>query len=163
MQPKAKIRLDSIETLQKTLEALPEHRQEEVTKVQAIRMLAPQIHAMQSKGYNLASIAAVLSERGIAVSAGALKSYLSHSRGGEDRKTRGRKSRPAAASVARPAPARAGDPEASAASSVASTVSSSASPIGPREGAQPHPAPKPAGGFAERRSAFVPRKDSDDI
>ena len=66
----------SIEQLQRTLENTPARRVEEVTKVEAIRMLSPQIHAMRSKGYGLGAIAGVLSENDIAVTAVTLKGYL---------------------------------------------------------------------------------------
>ena len=42
-----------IERLQRTLENVPESRVEEVTTVEAVRMLTSEIHAMQAKGYSL--------------------------------------------------------------------------------------------------------------
>src|SRR5580658_2593202 len=90
--PPRKIPIAAIERLQRTLESTPECRIEEVTKVEAIRMLSTQIHAMQSKGYGLGAIAGLLSENGIAVTAVTLKGYLKEFRatGG---KTSARKSR----------------------------------------------------------------------
>ena len=71
-----KIPIATIEQLQRTLESKPECHIEEVTKVEAIRMLSAQIHAMRSKGYGLRAIADVLSENGVAVTAVTLKGYL---------------------------------------------------------------------------------------
>src|ERR1700677_2891697 len=71
-----KIPIAAIERLQRTLESTPECRIEEVTKVEAIRMLSAQIQAMRSKGYGLGAIAGLLSENGIAVTAVTLKGYL---------------------------------------------------------------------------------------
>jgi precorrin-6B methylase 1 len=57
-------------------EQLPECHTEPVTKKDAIRMLVRPILAMQSKGSTLAAIAALLSERGIAMTALVLRNYL---------------------------------------------------------------------------------------
>ncbi len=79
MQPR-KIRVADIERLRRTLENVPEHRVEEVTTVQAVRMLTSEIHAMQAKGYGLPAIAELLSENGVVVTAATLKSYLSQAK-----------------------------------------------------------------------------------
>ena len=49
MQPR-KIRVADIERLRRTLDNVPESRVEEVTTVEAVRMLTSEIHAMQAKG-----------------------------------------------------------------------------------------------------------------
>jgi hypothetical protein len=93
MQPR-KMPMAAIEERQRAFEGVPECRVEEVTKVQAIRMLVPQIHAMQSKGYNLRAIAGMLSEHGIAVTSVTLKSYLNQVKVRRGKKASGqRKSR----------------------------------------------------------------------
>ncbi len=51
-----------------------------MTKTEAIRMLVPHILGMRAKGYRLADIAKMLSDRGIPVSAAALQKHLSHVR-----------------------------------------------------------------------------------
>ena len=48
-----------------------------MTKSQAIQRLLPQIRASQSKGYTLAEIGRVLTERGIPVTTGALRAHVS--------------------------------------------------------------------------------------
>jgi hypothetical protein len=45
------IRVADIERLQRTMESVPEQRVEEVTTMQAVRILSSQIHGMQAKGY----------------------------------------------------------------------------------------------------------------
>ena len=48
MNAKTKIRLDSIEQAHRALEALPEHRPEELTKTQAVQKLIAPIRATQN-------------------------------------------------------------------------------------------------------------------
>jgi hypothetical protein len=52
MQPRM-IRVADIERLQRTMEIVPEQRVEEVTTLQAVRMLSSQVRGMQAKGYSL--------------------------------------------------------------------------------------------------------------
>jgi hypothetical protein len=77
MTAKPRIRIDLIDEVQGVLEALPQHQPDEVTKSQAIQRLVPQIRASRSKGYSLSAIGKVLTERGIPVTTGALRAYLS--------------------------------------------------------------------------------------
>jgi len=79
MQPR-KIRVADIERLRRTLENVPESRVEEVTTVQAVRMLTSEIYAMQAKGYGLRAIAELLSENSVVVTAATLKNYLSQAK-----------------------------------------------------------------------------------
>jgi hypothetical protein len=72
MQPR-KIRVADIKRLRRTLENVPESRVEEVTTVQAVRMLTSEIHAMQAKGYGLRAIAELLSENSVVVTTATLK------------------------------------------------------------------------------------------
>jgi hypothetical protein len=68
--------LDALERISREVEELPLSRPEEVTTGEAVRLVIPQVHAMQSKGYSLPAIAKFLSERGVAVTAVALRRYL---------------------------------------------------------------------------------------
>ena len=79
MRPR-KIRVADIERLRRTLENVPENRVEEVTTVQAVRMLTSEIHAMQAKGYGLRAIAELLSENSVIVTTATLKTYLSQAK-----------------------------------------------------------------------------------
>jgi hypothetical protein len=86
-----KVRLEVIEQRQLALEALPEYRAQEVTKVQAVRMLLTQIRATRAKGYSLEAIGKVLSERGIPITAAALRAYVSETKGRATRKKKNRR------------------------------------------------------------------------
>lgn len=168
MDPRTKLRLEAVEALKRHLEALPPHREEAVTKLQAVRMLVPDIQAMQSKGYSLGAIAECLSERGLPISAVALKSYLSHVKGGVANKKGRRKLRRSGETVA---------------SEKASPVAVRGAGRGgvafeeleapprreERRSAEPGKAlpkasaPAAVVAVADRKSMFVPRPDSDDI
>ena len=55
-------------------------RSTRVTTAEAVRMLSPEIHAMQAKGYGLPAIAAHLSDNGLAMTTKTLKTYLTEAR-----------------------------------------------------------------------------------
>ena len=80
MTAKPKFRLDLIDQAHRALEALPEHRPEELTKAQAIEKLIAPIRASQAKGYSLTAIGKVLSDNGIPITPGALRLYVSGTR-----------------------------------------------------------------------------------
>ena len=177
MQPR-KIRVADVERLQHTLANVPEHRAEEVTTVQAIRMLSPQIHAMHAKGYALGAIAELLSENGVPVTATTLKTYLSQSktsgrgRGGKNPSRRravpapeveapGNASKSVAADSAGPRDAQQGvRVVAKAAPAVATPPSPAAATMAPKG---TPPTTRPADEGSTRRSAFVPKEDTRDI
>jgi hypothetical protein len=83
MQPR-KIRVADIERLRRTLENVPENRVEEVTTVQAVRMLTSEIHAMQAKGYGLRAIAELLSDNSVVVTAATQELLEPGQDGGEE-------------------------------------------------------------------------------
>jgi hypothetical protein len=91
---KTRIRLDAIEQAHRALDALPEHRPEDLTKTQAIQRLIAPIRATQSKGYSLAAIGKVLSECGIPITTGALRAYISEA-GAAGKKRKRRSAKPA--------------------------------------------------------------------
>jgi hypothetical protein len=168
MDPRTKIRLEAVEALKRHLEALPPHREDAVTKLQAVRMLVPDIQAMQSKGYSLGAIAECLTERGLPISAVALKSYLSHVKGGFVDKKRRRRLR------------RSGETVASEKASAVAVRGAGGEGVAFEE---PEAPPRPeerrsaertkglpkasasaaAVAVADRKSMFVPQPDSDDI
>ena len=175
-----KIPIAAIERLQRTLESTPECRIEEVTKVEAIRMLSAQIHSMQSKGYGLGAIAGLLSENGIVVTPATLKGYMKQFRAAGG-KTSARKNRQRGGSGGGQANASVRAPRSP--EGVQGEVASSSSKAG-REGAtgpdRGVPAGAPSGAAnavatiskgssrsadegAPRRSAFVPKEDTRDI
>ena len=87
MQPRMN-RVADIERLQRTMESVPEQRIEEVTTIQAVRMLSSQIRGMQAKGYGLPAIAELMSDNGIVVTAKTLKTYLGEARAPGGRRNR---------------------------------------------------------------------------
>jgi hypothetical protein len=109
VKSKPKIQLDSIERAHRALDALPEHRPEELTKTQAVQRLIVPIRATQSKGYSLAAIGKVLSECGIPITTGALRAYVSEASTARGKK-KARSAKPAAkAPQAAPAGGRKGN------------------------------------------------------
>ena len=71
-----KIPISAIQEAERVMEDSPTCHTTEVTKVEAMRLLLPQIKAMQAKGYGLSHIAKVLSQTGIAVTEVTLKNYV---------------------------------------------------------------------------------------
>src|ERR1700677_4608891 len=175
-----KIPIAAIERLHRTLEITPQCRIEEVTKVEAIRMLSTQIHAMQSKGYGLGAIAGLLSENGIAVTAVTLKGYLKEFRaaGGKTSARKSRQRRGSGRGQAN-APIKAPrSPEGVQGEVVSSSPKAGAegsvgrekgAPAGASSGAAASGAltskgsPRSTDEGAPRRSAFVPKEDTRDI
>jgi hypothetical protein len=72
-----KIPASAIESLQRVLGDAPERRPGEFNQKEAVRLLFPEIRAMQTKGYSISEIAQVLSERGVEVTASSLRTLLS--------------------------------------------------------------------------------------
>ncbi len=72
-----KIPASAIEDLHRVLAEAAERRPKEFSKKEAVRLLLPEIRAMQMNGYSIAEIAQVLSEKGVAMTAAALRTVLS--------------------------------------------------------------------------------------
>jgi hypothetical protein len=160
-----KVPTSTIKDLQQSMEDAPEHESHEVSKVQALRLLSPQILLMQSKGYNMAHIAALLSERGITVTAGTLKSHLSRFKSAPapqpPRKKAAHRAGPAAAPVVSRSPT-----GAAVRPAVAEPVAATGSPSVPaRETTQPATPSVPSAmrDTAPRRSGFTVRPDTKEI
>jgi hypothetical protein len=170
------IRVADIERLQCTMEGVPEQRVEQVTTMQAVRMLSSQIRGMQTKGYGLAAIAELLSDNGVVVTVKTLKTYLSEARAAGGRKSRrkAKTHRPVGTEAAVTLPKTGSKPavEAHAASGdaqpgvrvVAKATPAATTPPAP---AAPVVTPKgtarPSDDASSRRSAFVPKEDTRDI
>jgi hypothetical protein len=172
MQPRTKIRLDGISRAQKLLEAAPPPELEEVTKSHAVRILVPQIRDAQSKGYSLQTIAKMLSESGVSVSASLLKTLLSEA---SSKRVRGRntghepgRKQGGVSSGARGAPRQEPAPAASI-PKIPTNQAPAATPAGSRTrdgtGVRTGSAPtsQSTGQPYERRSSFVPRPDTENI
>jgi hypothetical protein len=121
-----KVAMSVVADLQRELEEAPHCDPTEVSKAEALRLLLPQIQVMQSKGYSLAHIAAVLSNRGIAVTDHGLKNHLYRLRSSQNAQTSKKRpqaspaTRTSAAPVDRPQPATTVPPKVSAAPAVRS-------------------------------------------
>lgn len=74
------VSVDDIESIRSMLAALPPNRPKQLTKQKAIASLASELGAAQRRGYTADDLARLISEKGIAVNALALKNYLRQSR-----------------------------------------------------------------------------------
>ncbi len=173
MQAK-KVRVAEIERIRGTMKNAPDHPIDEVTTAEAVRMLSPEIHAMQAKGYALPAIAAHLSDNGLAMTIKTLKTYLT-----EARATGGRKKRRAAKRVGSRAGAGSTAPTiepkpaavAQAGPTAARVVPKATPPVTTQATAPATPAAakgttgttRPGDDAVARRSAFVPKEDTRDI
>jgi hypothetical protein len=70
----------TVQDIQAALEALPPCEATEMSKQQAVQALSPQIDDLRGKGYGWIAIAAMVSERGLPISAAALRTYLRRGR-----------------------------------------------------------------------------------
>jgi hypothetical protein len=166
-----KVSMTAIEQIQQSFENAPECRVKEVPKVQAIRILIPQIRTMHAKGYDWEAIARLLSEQGVAVTAVTLKSYLHQAKAPAGKragqKQKGLQGRQRGLSQRRPDAA--GGPTGRAvprAESHADKVASAAAPPVPAKQSAVESSKakgRPTEDLSVRRSAFVPEEDSDDL
>jgi hypothetical protein len=175
MQPR-RVRVADIERLKRTLENVPEHRAEEVTTAQAVRLLSSQIHAMQAKGYGLPAIAELLGDNGLAVTATTLKTYLSEARtaGGRKNRRKSKSHRAGGAGVEATAPttdskrtveahAAAGDAHPGARGIAKAALAATTAPAPTEPAVTPKGTARPSDDASSRRSAFVPKEDTRDI
>jgi hypothetical protein len=167
MNSKLKIRLEAIEQAHRALDALPEHRPEELTKTEAIHRLIVPIRATQSKGYSLAAIGKVLSDCGIPITTGALRAYVSDAKADAGKKKKPKAKRSASArKEAQPAAAKGsqGAAPAQPARSVSKpAVQDTSRTVDLDWEPTPRPdkaAPAPAGA---RRHGFAVRPDTKDL
>lgn len=96
--------LEAVGEIAATLKALPaiENKQRQVSKQEAIRLLAKEILASQKRGYSLEQIAEVLQSKGLALSAPTLKNYLQRSRPTKQKDTPRRPATPVVDTAAPP-------------------------------------------------------------
>ena len=85
------ITIDHVEALRRHLAELPRNQPREVTKQQAITLLATELGAAKRRGYSPEELARLLSENGIAINVATLRGYL---RSRPSRKRSGAKPRP---------------------------------------------------------------------
>ncbi|NMZ14947.1 hypothetical protein HBO07_27185 [Pseudomonas proteolytica] len=89
-----KIAIETIENLQESLKSLPavEVKKREVSKPEAVQMLAAQVSDLQKKGYTIEMIAEIFTANGLDIKPQTLKSYLTRAKGLKGPKKRGSKS-----------------------------------------------------------------------
>jgi len=80
------ITIDDIEALRRRLTELPRNQPREVSKQEAVILLASELGAARRRGYSPEELARLMSEQGVAINAATLRGYLR-------RKRRGRKGR----------------------------------------------------------------------
>ena len=70
--------VETIEKIAAELKSLPpiENKQREVSKQEAVRLLAKEIGALQQRGYTLEQVATRLQSKGLDVNTATLKNYL---------------------------------------------------------------------------------------
>ena len=74
------ITLDDVEALKRELEELPRNQPRQVTKQEAIAMLASHLGAAKRRGYSPEELANLLSRKGIAINTATLRGYLRRNR-----------------------------------------------------------------------------------
>ena len=107
------ITIDDIEALRRRLTELPRNQPREVSKQEAVALLASELGAARRRGYSPEELAQLISEQGVAINGATLRGYLRRTR----RSRKGRRGTPTTvgtkgAATARsasnaPAPARA--------------------------------------------------------
>lgn len=80
------ITIEDIEALRRKLAELPRHQAREVSKQEAIALLATELGSARRRGYSPDELAQLLSERGVAINAATLRGYLR-----KNRRNRGRR------------------------------------------------------------------------
>jgi hypothetical protein len=171
--------LSRIHELKAELAAMPkvDPATREVSKQEAVRQLAPEIESLQKKGYPLERVVTLLADRGIAITLGTLKTYLSRLRGrrrrqrradatttareqsvstGGDPRSTPEQTTPATA-VGRHVNAGASGAETAGQPTVAAAANSAAQRGERGSGSPPTPAGTPS------KASFAPREDSDEI
>ena len=76
-----KIPISAVDEILRAAEEAPSLHETELTKTEAMRRVVPALKAMQAKGYGLAQIARLLSDKGVAVTEVTLRHYM-HRMGG---------------------------------------------------------------------------------
>ncbi|MNJ52563.1 hypothetical protein D3C77_479070 [compost metagenome] len=91
-----RITIEKIESLQESVKNLPavENKKREVTKPEAVKMLASQVAELQGKGYTLEMIAEIFTNHGLEIKPQTLKSYLTRARNPKATKKRIQKPAP---------------------------------------------------------------------
>jgi hypothetical protein len=130
-KPSAKIPLSEIAKLENLIDQEPARAPSEVSKRQAVAMLAPKLYEMRRKGYAWRDIAAWLSGHSLTMTATALQRHL---RGVKDASVRG------GSRTRRKGP---GDGKADTSPALAASTPAPAAPTAPQPKVSPPPGPSP--------------------
>ena len=95
------ITIEDIEALRRKITELPRHQARQVSKQEAITLLATELGAARRRGYSPDELAQLMSEQGVAINAATLRGYLRRNR--RSRKPRGGAKAAAGAKAASPA------------------------------------------------------------
>jgi hypothetical protein len=161
----AKISLSNIANLQQLLDEVPARSDTELSKRRAIVMLAPKLYGLRQKGYSWRAVAEWLSEHGLIVTAPALQGYLrgAQKAAGPNGKTRQRKRGRSQATTAATGASRDGQTtEPITAVVTPARIEQSASVVSAHAREMTSPIAQRSEQPA-RRSAFIPRPDSEKI
>jgi hypothetical protein len=180
--PVKTVAASAIEQVRRTFQSAPPCQAEQVTMMEAIRSLVPDIHCMQQKGYGLGAIARYFSEQGIDLTEATLRCYLQRAKASSGRRAK-RKGKVApspadstagARTATGPAIARGSGAEKPAAP--ATMAAAPAKPPAAAPEAKPAAPAKPPAAVPEApkvvrrptespplRSSFVPREDTEDL
>ena len=74
------VTVEDIEALRRVLAELPRHQPKEVSKQEAIALLASELGTARRRGYKPDELAQILSERGVPINAATLRGYLRRNR-----------------------------------------------------------------------------------
>jgi hypothetical protein len=74
------ITIDDVEALRRRLAELPRNQPREVSKQEAIALLATELGAARRRGYSPDQLAQLLSEQGVAINTATLRGYLRKTR-----------------------------------------------------------------------------------
>ena len=80
----ATLTVEQVEQISAKLKELPavENKKRQVSKQEAIKLLAKDIKAMQARGYTLEQVSELLKQLGVSLATPTLRSYLRRSGGG---------------------------------------------------------------------------------
>jgi hypothetical protein len=84
----ATLNIETVEQIRARMKELPpvENKKRQVSKQEAVKLLAKDIKAMQSRGYTLEQVSEQLKEFGVLLATPTLRSYLKRSGGGKSPK-----------------------------------------------------------------------------
>jgi hypothetical protein len=133
------ITVDDIEALRRVLAELPRHQPKQVSKQEAVALLAAELGAAQRRGYKPDQLAELFAERGIMINAATLRGYLRRTRKSRRRATSTGATKNKSAIAATKAPPAAARPSAPAAVQAPAPAPARTAAVGTQDRAVPPP------------------------